>query len=384
MRAVAWQSARTVQVVDTADPVIREPTDAIIKVTATAICGSDLHLYDHGAAMRMRSGDIVGHEAMGEVIEVGNAVSRIGVNDRVVIPFNVACGQCADCRRGRYSQCRSTRDTDTGTGGALLGYTRRYGGIPGGQAEYLRVPYAHFGPIPVGADDPPGALLLSDVLPAAWEAVERAEIPDNGTLVVFGLGAVGQMCVTAALYRGAGRVIAVDEVPERLAHAQGNGAEPVDFAGVDDVPEMIRDMTSGGADSVIDAVGMDADGSFAETLLQSVRVQTDKFTAFRQATASARRGGTVSVIGVYSSDMLNFPLGELFDRQITLRWGLTNVRRWDQVLLGLLRDGDRLGANDIITHVDSLEDAPDAYERLKHHRDGVIKSVLDPAIDTSL
>jgi len=380
MRAVAWQSARAVQVVDTADPVIREPTDAIIRVTATGICGSDLHLYDHGAAMRMRSGDIVGHEAMGEVVEVGGAVSRIGTGDRVVVPFNISCGQCAMCGRGLYSQCLTTRDPDAGTGGALLGYTHLYGGVPGGQAEYLRVPQAQFGPIPVEAEDPPAVLMLSDVLPAAWEAVERAEVPDDGTLVVFGLGPVGQMCVTAALYRGAGRVIVVDRVPERLAHARRNGAESVDFSVVEDVPERIRDLTSGGADSVIDAVGMDADGSFAEAFLQSVKVQPDRFTALRQAIASVRRGGTVSVIGVYSSDMLSFPLGEMFDRQITLRWGLTNVRGWDQALLGLLRDGDQLGANDIITHVDSLENAPDAYERFKHHRDGVIKTVLSPVI----
>lgn len=379
MRAVVWRGPKTVQVEDVPDPRIEEPTDAVIKVTDTAICGSDLHLYDHGATMTMERGDVLGHEAMGQVVETGPEAGRLSVGDRVVVPFNIACGRCPLCRRELYSQCETTQQKDLGKGGALFGYTHMYGGVAGGQAEYLRVPQAHFGPIVLRDDDPGAAVLLSDVLPTAWEAVERADVPDGGTVAVYGLGPVGQMCVTAAFVRGAARVIAVDRVPERLALAERHGAETVDYSAVDDVTAAVVELTGGrGADSVIEAVGMDADGSFAEKFLQAVKIQPDRFTALHQALASVRRGGTVSVIGVYAAWMPFFPIGSLFDRQVTLRWGQANVRRWDARLLALLRDGDRMDAASLLTHRGPLERAPQLY-RLFHEREqGIVKAVMAP------
>ncbi|MEV0649580.1 zinc-dependent alcohol dehydrogenase [Phytomonospora sp. NPDC050363] len=379
MRAVVWRGPKTVRVEDVPDPKIEEPTDAIVKVTGAAVCGSDLHLYDHGMTMAMKPGDVLGHEAMGEVVEVGAEVKHVRPGDTVVVPFNISCGHCALCRLGLYSQCETTQQTKAKKGAALFGYTHMYGGVPGGQAEFLRVPQAQFGPIKVEESDPPAALLLSDVLPTAWEAVDRADVPEGGTVVVFGLGPVGQMCVTAAYQRGAGRVIAVDKIPDRIAMATANGAECVDYSAFKDVTETVREMTGGrGADSVIDAVGMDADGSAAEHFLQLIKVQPDRFLALHQSLATVRRGGTVSVIGVYLAWMPFFPIGDLFDKQITLRWGQANVRRWDAELLALLRDGDPLRAGALITHEAALEDAPEMYRRFKSRGDGVIKAVLRP------
>ncbi len=379
MRAVVWKGPRRVAVQECPDPKLEEPTDAIIRVTATAICGSDLHLYDHGATMGMKPGDILGHEAMGEVVEVGAEVTGLRPGDRVVVPFNISCGHCYMCQRQLYSQCETTQNLKGRKGASLFGYTHLYGGVPGGQAEYLRVPQAQFGPIRLEQSDPEAALLLSDVLPTAWQAVEYAAIPPEGTLVVYGLGPVGQMCVTMALFRGASRVIGVDRVPERLAMARWFGADVVDYSRVSDVTEVVRDLTDGrGADSVIDAVGMDADGSFAGKLLQTLKVQPDRFVALHQALASVRRGGTVSVIGVYAAWMLSFPIGDLFDKQIGLRWGQANVRRWSDELLSLLRNGDPLRAGDLITHHGSLEDAPSLYQCFRDKRDGIVKAVMQP------
>ena len=379
MRAVVWQGPRAVKVADVPEPKVKYPTDAIIRMSATAICGSDLHLYDHGAQMEMQAGDILGHEGMGTVVAVGDDVKHIAPGDTVVVPFNISCGDCAMCLRGLYSQCATTRQAAHGKGAALFGYTHMYGGVPGMQAEYFRVPQAHFGPIPVSETDSPAVLLLSDVLPTAWEAVERADIVDGGSVAVFGLGPVGQMCVTAALYRGAGRVIAIDEVPARLEMASRNGAECINKSRVSSPASAIRDLTLGeGTDSVIDAVGMDATGSRTEKILQSTRVRPDRLHALHQSLEAVRRGGTVSVIGVYVGNMPNFPIGDLFDRQITLRWGQANVRRWDRQLLTLLRDGDRLRAEDLITHTERLADAPACYEKFRNKGDGMIKVVLKP------
>ena len=379
MRAVVWQGPKSVGIQDVPQPTVQAPTDAVIRVTATGICGSDLHLYDHGATMTMKPGDILGHEAMGEVVEVGDQVDHIRPGDTVVVPFNISCGHCFLCRKELYSQCEATQQLNGRKGAALFGYTHLYGGVAGGQAEYLRVPQAHFGPIKVRPDDPLAVVLLSDVLPTAWEAVDRADVVPGGTVVVFGLGPVGQMCVTAALYRGAGRVIGIDRVPERLAMAASFGAETIDFSAVDDVAATVQELTDQrGADSVIDAVGMDADGSAADRILQAVKLQPDRFIALHQALSSVRRGGTVSVIGVYTAWKPFFPIGALFDKQVTLRWGQANVRRWDDQLLGLLRDGDPLRARDVITHVAPLEDAPIYYKLFKQRVDGVVKVVLRP------
>jgi threonine dehydrogenase-like Zn-dependent dehydrogenase len=380
MRAVVWQGPRKVAVETVPDPRIEEPTDAVIRVTASGICGSDLHLYDHGATMMMRPGDILGHEPMGVVEEVGSGVTHIKPGDTVVVPFNIACGHCFMCDRELYSQCETTQSMGGRRGGALFGWTHMYGGVPGGQAEYLRVPQAHFGPLKVEAGLPESALLLlSDVLPTSWQAVEYAAIPPEGTVVVYGLGPIGQMCCRVARHRGAGRVIGVDRYLDRLKTASEYGVETVDYTTVDDIVETVREMTGGrGADSVIDAVGMDAEGSIADRVFQATKMQPDRMAALHQSLGSARRGGTVSVIGVYFGWMARFPVGDLFDKQITLRWGQANVRRWTGQILDVLREGDPIDAAALVTTRVPLAEAPDAYTAFRDKEPGVIKVMLLP------
>jgi threonine dehydrogenase-like Zn-dependent dehydrogenase len=390
VKAVVWHGKEDVRVDDVPEPSIREPTDAIVRVTSTAICGSDLHLYAKLGAV-MREGDILGHEAMGVVEEVGSAVEHIRPGDRVVIPFNISCGSCFFCARELYSQCETTRDTGTlprlasllgrGKGASLFGYTHLYGAVPGGQAEYVRVPQAHFGPIAV-PDGPPDAryLFLSDVLPTAWQAVEYAEVPATGTVAVFGLGPIGQMCARIALRRGAGRVLAVDREPARLAMAARHGVETIDEASVDEPHELVLELTDGhGADSVVDAVGMEAHGSLLDAALQTTRVQLDRTHALWQCMRSVRRGGTISLSGVYAGPVHLFPLGDLFDMGVTVRMGQANVRRWTRELLPLLEDeGDPLGVHDLTTHELPLEAAPEAYAMFQRKEDGCVKVVLTP------
>jgi threonine dehydrogenase-like Zn-dependent dehydrogenase len=363
------------------DPAIQEPTDAIVRVTSTAICGSDLHLYAKFPRPVMRSGDILGHEPMGVVEEVGADVTHIGPGDRVVVPFNIACGACFMCERGLQSQCETTQNRRYGKGGSLFGYTHLYGAVPGGQAELLRVPLAHYGPIKV-AEGPPDErfLYLSDVLPTAWQAVKYAELPPGGTLAVFGLGPIGQMCARIALHLGAERVIGVDDVPERLAMAQRHGVETVDFGAAGDVVQVVRELTDGrGADSVIDAVGMEAEGSAVERLLQATKLQADRFHALRWSHDAVRRGGTLSITGVYAGYVQMFNIGDLFDRQVTIRMGQANVRRWSDEILPLLEDdADPLGSEDLATHVVPLTAAPRGYEIFQKKQDGAIKVVLRP------
>jgi len=383
MKAVRWMGPRKVSVDDVPDPRLEEPTDAIIKVTATAICGSDLYLYDHGATLAMKPGDILGHEAMGVVEEVGPQVAHIVPGDTVVVPFNISCGHCFMCTRQLYSQCEQTQNLGGRKGASLFGYTHLYGGVPGGQAQYLRVPMAHFGPIRVDESVPElAAVLLADVLPTAWQAVAYADVEPGSTIVVFGLGPIGQMSARIASYQGAGRVIGVDLVSERLQAAARHGVEPLDASQFDSAGEVIaaiQQLTKGrGADSVIDAVGMDASGSAPDRLLQTLKVQPDRLIGLRQSLGSVRRGGTVSVIGVYSMWFPNFPVGDLFDKQVTLRWGQANVRRWTAEILDLLRAGDPLDAAGLVTHEAPLEAAPAMYDAFKHKRDGVVKVVLRP------
>jgi threonine dehydrogenase-like Zn-dependent dehydrogenase len=374
---------RKVSVDEVPDPKIEQPTDAIIKVTATGICGSDLHLYDHGATMAMKPGDIIGHEAMGVVEEVGSEVSHIAPGDRVVVPFNISCGHCFRCSRGLYSQCEETQNLNGRKGGSLFGYTHMYGGVPGGQAQYLRVPMAHFGPIRVDDSIPDlAAVLVSDVLPTSWQAVKYADVEPGSTVVVYGLGPIGQMSSRIALHHGAGRVIGVDIVAARLQMAARHGVEPLDATQFDspgDVIAAIEQLTKGrGADSVIDAIGMDAAGSAPDRVLQTLKVQPDRLIGLRQSLGSARRGGTVSVIGVYSMWFPNFPIGDLFDKQITIRWGQANVRRWTTDILEVLRSGDPWDAAGLVTNEVPLESAPQLYEAFKHKEDGVVKVVLRP------
>ncbi len=389
MKAVVWHGKEDVRVDEVPDPIVQEPTDAIVRITSTAICGSDLHLYSKLGPI-MREGDIIGHEPMGIVEEVGSEVEHISPGDRVVVPFNISCGHCFFCDQQLYSQCETTQDKGKparaasllgrGKGASLFGYTHVYGAVPGGQAEYLRVPQAHFGPVKV-PEGPPDErfLFLSDVLPTAWQAVAYADVPEGGTLGVWGLGPIGQMCCRIARHKGAGRVIAIDTVPERLALAAKYGAETVDFNAVDKVRDVVLEMTGGrGVDAGIDAVGMEASGSVVDSILQTTKVQLDKAHALRECMSSIRRGGTLSISGVYAGPIQMFELGDLFDMQIQVRMGQANVRRWTGEILDLLGDDDPLGTEDLKTHEMPLSDAPLGYEMFQKKQDGAIKVVLKP------
>ncbi|GAA3155110.1 zinc-dependent alcohol dehydrogenase [Planomonospora alba] len=393
MKAVTWHGKRDIRVEEVTDPIIKEPTDAIIKVTTTAICGSDLHLYEIMGPF-LNEGDVLGHETMGIVQEVGADVAHIEPGDRVVIPFNVSCGHCHMCGLKLFAQCETTQVRDHGMGAALFGYTRLYGAVPGGQAEYLRVPQAQFGPIKV-PDGPPDErfVYLSDVLPTAWQAVEYADIPDVGTVAVFGLGPIGQMCARIAKHLGHW-VVGIDGVPERLEMARRHGIRVVDASEVDDVPEAVRELTGGrGPDSVIDAVGMEAHGSPVAKLTQTVTgllpdmiaaplmttAGVDRMAALHQCIDTVRRGGTISVSGVYGGMADPMPMLRMFDKGVTMRMGQAHVRRWTNELLPLVLDeSDPLGVMDLATHRLPLEQAPHGYEIFQKKQDGAIKVLLNP------
>jgi threonine dehydrogenase-like Zn-dependent dehydrogenase len=393
MKAVAWHGKRHVQVDDVPDPTIQEPTDAIIRITTTAICGSDLHLYEVMSPL-MGEGDILGHEPMGVVEEVGSDVSGLERGDRVVIPFQISCGHCLMCGQGLQTQCETTQVREQGMGAALFGYTKLYGEVPGGQAQFLRVPQAQNTHIKVPGDGPDERFIyLSDVLPTAWQAVEYAGIPDGGSVTVLGLGPVGDMSTRIALHRGH-RVIAVDIVPERLERARQRGAEVLDLSDHDDgLAETIRGMTDGrGTDSVIDAVGMEAHGSPGAKIVQQVtgllpdavaekmmeKAGIDRLHAFHLAIDIVRRGGTISLVGVYGGMADPLPMLTLFDKQIQLRMGQANVKRWADDILPLLLDGDPLGAENFATHRLPLDQAPGAYEMFQKKEDGAVKVLLKP------
>jgi threonine dehydrogenase-like Zn-dependent dehydrogenase len=394
MRALTWQGKGKVSVETVPDPAIQESTDAIVRMTSTAICGSDLHLYDV-LGMYIDPGDILGHEPMGIVEEVGAEVTHIKPGDRVVIPFNISCGRCWMCNRGYFAQCETTQVTTEGKGAALFGYTKLYGQVPGAQAEYLRVPQAQFGPIKVPDGHPDERyLFLSDVLTTSWQAARYADVQPGDTVLVTGLGPIGQMSARIARHLGAERVMAVDDVPERIAMAQRHGVEVLDYGAVDDLPAAVREMTAGrGADAVIEAVGMEAHG----TPLQSAAMKAagmlpdalarkatetfgvDRMAALRTAFAAVRRAGTVSIIGVYGGEADPFPMMDLFDKGVTLRMGQAHVKRWVEDIMPLLTgDDDPLGVDDLVTHRTPLEEAPHAYEIFKNKQDGCIKVVLKP------
>jgi threonine dehydrogenase-like Zn-dependent dehydrogenase len=389
VKAVVWHGKEDVRVDNVPDPVIQEATDAIVRITSTAICGSDLHLYSKLYPV-MREGDIIGHEPMGIVEEVGADVEHIAPGDRVVIPFNISCGYCYFCAQQLYSQCETTQNQGKlpqaasllgrGKGASLFGYTHLYGAVPGGQAEFLRVPQAHFGPIKVPEGPPDERFLyLSDVLPTSWQAVAYADVPEGGTLGVWGLGPIGQMCARIGYHLGAGRVIGVDYVPERLALAAKYGVETIDFTAVDDVKELVLELTDGrGVDAAIDAVGMEASGSLVASILQTTKLQIDRANALRECMASIRRGGTLSISGVYAGPIQMFELGDLFDMQIQVRMGQANVRMWVDDIVPLLGEDDPLGTEDLATHTMPLEDAPLGYEIFQKKQDGAIKCVLKP------
>jgi threonine dehydrogenase-like Zn-dependent dehydrogenase len=393
MKAVTWHGRRDVRVDEVPDPAIKEPTDAVIRVTSSGICGSDLHLYEVMGPF-MGEGDVLGHEPIGVVEEVGPQVEQIKGGDRVVIPFNISCGHCWMCDQGLYSQCETTQVTEHGKGASLFGYTKLYGEVPGGQAEYLRVPQAQFGPIKVPEGPPDDRFVyLSDVLPTAWQAVEYAAIPEGGSVAVFGLGPIGQMASRIAKHRGA-RVIGVDLVPERLQLASKYDIEVIDAEETDDVPEAIRQLTAGrGTDSVIEAVGMEAHGDAvgkaahqAAALLPDAvaskvieKAGIDRMRALYDAIDAVRRGGTLSVSGVYGGALDPLPMMDLFDKQIQVRMGQANVKRWIEDILPLVtQDSDPLGTEDLATHKLPLEQAPQAYEMFQKKEDGAIKVLLQP------
>ncbi|WP_433435692.1 zinc-dependent alcohol dehydrogenase [Nonomuraea sp. CA-141351] len=393
MKAVTWHGKRDVRVEEVPDPAIKEPNDAVIRVTSSGICGSDLHLYEVLGPF-MAEGDILGHEPMGVVEEVGPAIDNIKPGDRVVIPFNISCGHCHMCSMELYAQCETTQVREQGTGAALFGYTKLYGQVPGGQAQYLRVPEAQFGPIKVPEGPPDERFLyLSDVLPTAWQAVAYADVPEGGSVTVFGLGPIGQMCARIAAHLGY-RVIGVDGVTQRLEMARRHGIDVIDASEVTDVPEEIRQRTSGrGTDSVIDAVGMEAHGSPAAKLAQTLtgmlpagvaaplmtHTGIDRLAALNQAIDSVRRGGVISVIGVYGGMTDPMPMLRMFDKGITMRMGQAHVRRWTSVLMPLVTDeSDPLGVMDLATHRMPLEQAPMAYEMFQKKSDGAVKMLLQP------
>jgi threonine dehydrogenase-like Zn-dependent dehydrogenase len=393
MRAVTWHGKRDVRVDTVPDPAIERPTDAIVRITSSGICGSDLHLYEVLGPF-MREGDVLGHEPMGIVEEVGAEVTQIAPGDRVVIPFNISCGHCFMCEGGLQSQCETTQVSDEGMGAALFGYTKLYGQVPGGQAELLRVPQAQYGPIKVPEGPPDDRFVyLSDVLPTAWQAVEYADVPDGGSLLVLGLGPIGEMSARIAQHRGIENVMAVDLVPDRLERARSHGVQALDLNQQQDVKGAILEATQGrGPDSVIDAVGMEAHGApiaklahqvtgllpdaVAQKLMQTGGI--DRLAALHFAIDVVRRGGTISLSGVYGGMADPMPMLTLFDKQVTLRMGQANVKRWIDDLMPLLSNGDPLGVEGFATHRLPLDAAPEAYQRFQRKEDGHFKVLLQP------
>ena len=395
MKALTWHGRRDVRVDTVPDPVrsSSRPTRSSAS-RRRGLCGSDLHLYEVLGPF-IGEGDILGHEPMGVVEAVGPDVRHIAVGDRVVVPFNISCGHCFMCEQGLQSQCETTQVRDEGMGAALFGYTKLYGEVPGGQAELLRVPQAQYGPIKV-PDGPPDDrfLFLSDVLPTAWQAVAYAQIPDGGSVAVIGLGPIGEMSCRIAQHQGAAQVIGLDLVPDRLARSRAHGVETIDVTGVDSVPEAVRALTGGrGPDAVIDAVGMEAHGApgaklahtlaglmpdpIARKLMETAGI--DRLSALSTAVEIVRRGGTISLSGVYggTADPLN--MLQIFDKQLTLRMGQANVRRWvDDIVPLLSGDDDPLGVDTFATHHVPLTDAPRAYEMFQKKEDGAFKVVFKP------
>ncbi|WP_030144766.1 zinc-dependent alcohol dehydrogenase [Spirillospora albida] len=393
MKALTWHGKRDVRIEDVPDPTIKEADDAIVRITTSGLCGSDLHLYEVLGPF-LGEGDILGHEPMGIVEETGPSVTHVKPGDRVVIPFNISCGHCHMCGMQLYAQCETTQVREHGMGAALFGYTKLYGRVPGAQAEYLRVPQAQFGPIKV-PEGPPDErfVFLSDVLPTAWQAVDWADVPDGGTVAVLGLGPIGQMAARIARHLGH-RVIGVDLVPERLEMARRHGIEVIDADAADDVADEVRSRTGGrGADSVIDAVGMEAHGSPAAKIAQTLagllpdaaaaplmsRIGVDRLAALYTAIDVVRRGGTISVIGVYGGMADPMPMLRMFDKGIALRMGQAHVKRWIDTLMPLVMDdSDPLGVMDLATHKVPLERAPEAYAMFQKKREGAIKVLFQP------
>ncbi|MEG4529190.1 zinc-dependent alcohol dehydrogenase [Microcoleus sp. D2_18a_D3] len=388
MKALCWHGANDVRVDNVPDPTIINPRDAIVKITSTAICGSDLHLYN-GFIPTMQSGDIMGHEFMGEVVELGSQVKNLKKGDRVVIPFTISCGSCFFCNRDLWSLCDNS-NPNAGLAekmfghspAGLFGYSHLTGGYAGGQAEYARVPFADVGPlkIPDGLSDEQ-VLFLTDIFPTGYMAAENCDIQPGDTVAVWGCGPVGQFAIRSAFMLGADRVIAIDRIPERLQMAAAAKAEIINYEEID-AGEAVTEMTGGrGPDSCIDAVGMEAHGTGLDALYdkakQAVRLESDRPTALRQVILACRKGGTVSIPGVYGGFVDKVPLGAAFNKGLTMKMGQTHVHRYLRPLLDRVQKGE-IDPSFVITHRMKLDEAPHAYDIFKNKKDNCIKVVLKP------
>ena len=389
MRALTWHGKHDIRCETVPDPTIEEPRDAIIRVTACAICGSDLHIYD-GMIPGMKGGDVLGHETMGEVVEVGSGVSNLKVGDRVVVPFTIACGECFFCRNGFFSGCERTNpDRETAeklwghSPAGLFGYSHILGGYPGGQAEYLRVPYADVGPIKIenGLSDEQ-ALFLSDIFPTGYMAADFCGLKGGETVAIWGCGPVGQFAIRSAFLLGAGRVIAIDTVPERLALAKDAGAETIDFK-TTDVYQRIQELTHGrGADACIDAVGTEASptatvDSVLDTVKAATFLGTDRPHVLRQAIQCCRNFGVVSIVGVYGGYLDHIPMGSAINRGLTFRMAQTPVQHYLPQLLQRIEKGE-IDPSFVITHRVGLEEGPAMYKTFRDKQDGCVKVVMRP------
>ena len=390
MRAVLWQGTGKIGVETVPDPELLLPTDAIVRVSSTAICGSDLHLLD-GVIPSMRRGDVLGHEFMGEVVEVGQGVKRLRPGQRVVVPFNIACGVCDYCKRGLFSACDNSNPNHrmaealygAVSGGGLFGYSHLYGGYAGGQAQYVRVPFADVGPfvVPEGLHDEQ-VLFLTDIFPTGYQAAENCNIvPGRDVVAVFGAGPVGQFAARSALMLGAASVIVIDRLPERLEMAASGGAETLNYE-QEDVMIGLAERTGGrGPDHVIDAVGLEAHGhgpgALADTVKQRARLSFDRITALRWAIMSCAKGGTVSLPGVYGGLVDKMPMGAAFAKGLNFRMGQTHTHRYLEPLMKHIEAGD-IDPSFVITHRAGLDDAPRLYQMFRDKQDHCIKVVLDP------
>ncbi|MBB3936113.1 zinc-dependent alcohol dehydrogenase [Aureimonas phyllosphaerae] len=389
MKALTWHGKSDIRCESVPDPTIEDAGDVVIKVTACAICGSDLHIYD-GVIPGMESGDILGHETMGEVVETGSGVSKLKVGDRVVVPFTISCGECFFCQRGFYSGCeRSNPNKDLAakawghSPAGLFGYSHLLGGFAGGQAEYLRVPYADVGPIKVPSHlTDEQVLFLSDIFPTGYMAADFCNIQEGDTIAVWGCGPVGQMAIKSAFMLGAGRVIAIDTVPERKAIAAESGAIVLDFMD-EDIFERIQELTGGrGVDASIDAVGSEAHGTGSfdaviDRVKQATFMGTDRPHVLRQAIHCTRNFGTVSIVGVYGGFLDKIPMGSAINRGLTFRMAQTPVQRYLPILLQRIEEG-QIDPSFIITHRASLEEGPELYKTFRDKQDGCVKVVLKP------
>jgi threonine dehydrogenase-like Zn-dependent dehydrogenase len=379
MRATRWSGKHDVRVEEVPDPGIVNPHDAIVRVEASAICGSDLHLYD-GYIPSMKEGDILGHEFAGEIVDLGSAVDNLQIGDRVVVPFAIACGRCEYCQREQFAACDNTNPNAWMAEAGAFGYSHMMGGYAGGQAEYVRVPFADIGCVRLDGLPYDKALFLSDIFPTGYMAAENCDIQDGDVVAVWGCGPVGQFAIRSAYMLGAERVIAIDDEPARLQMARNGGAETVELSA--HVREQIDELTGGrGPDSCIEAVGMEAHGSglmgLYDRAKHSVRLQTDRPTALRQAILACKKGGVVSIPGVYGGIVDKFPLGAAFGKGVTLKMGQTHVHRYMRPLLERILQGE-IDPSFVITHRVGMDDMPHAYEMFRTHDDGCVKVMLEP------